>query len=71
MCRTLSVMLAFLLSTASWMSDVAATPQPDSCPEHKPLVVNAFATFHNVVDEGLDGHVWALNSRTQYIQIRR
>lgn len=63
------VLLPLILACALWMGDAGAKPQPDSCPEDKPMVVNAFATFRNVVDEGLDGHVWALDQGTQHIQI--
>ena len=58
-----------MVLTGLWFAEASAKPQPDGCPEDKPMVVSAFATFRNVVDEGLDGHVWALDQGTQYIQI--
>ena len=63
------VLLPLILASALWIADARAKPQPDGCPEDKPMVVNAFANFRNVADEGLDGHVWALDQGTQYIQI--
>lgn len=64
-----TLLMPLVMASALWSGVANAKPQPDGCPEDKPLVVNAVATFRNVVDEGLDGHVWALDQGTQYIQI--
>ena len=67
----LTLGLALILTPVIWQSGAYAKPQPDGCPEDQPMVVDAFASFRNVADFGLDGHVWALDEGTQYIQIWR
>lgn len=47
----------------------AANPQPSGCPTNKPLVVNSYATYENALDYGADGHIWARDAATHYIQI--
>jgi hypothetical protein len=58
-----------VVTLAVFGSQVGAKPKPDSCDEDKRKVVDAYATFSNVADFGLDGHVWALDSGTQSIEI--
>ena len=47
----------------------AASAAVQGCPGGGPLVVNAYATYRNVVDLGADGHVWALDAARWSIQI--
>jgi hypothetical protein len=44
--------------------------KPDSCPTNKPLVVNAYATIENGLDYGADGHIWAQDTLTNFVQVR-
>jgi len=62
--------LAVLAATALVVNAAAAgTVKPDSCPTNKPLVVDSYGTFENSADYGADGHVWALDAGTHFIQI--
>ena len=54
--------LAIVPQTAS-----AAAGAP--CPGGGKLVVNAYATYRNSADIGTDGHVWALDTARESIQI--
>lgn len=65
----LTRVLLMMTSSLVVVANALAKPQPDGCPEDKPMVVNSFATFRNVADQGTDGHVWALDFGTKYIQI--
>src|SRR6188508_673039 len=47
----------------------AASAAVERCPGGGPLVVNAYATFHDLVDFGADGHVWALTAGRASMQI--
>jgi hypothetical protein len=66
----LSAVFATVLAMVSFVgATAAATPQPQSCPTNKPLVVDSYFTAENSADTGPDGHVWALDSGTRYIRI--
>jgi len=66
----LSAVVAVLAATALVVNAAAAgTVKPDSCPTNKPLVVDSYGTFENSADYGADGHVWALDAGTHFIQI--
>jgi hypothetical protein len=64
----LGALVVSLLATIS-LAGASATVKPDSCPTDKPMVVNSYVTYENVVDTGVDGHVWALDAATRYFQI--
>jgi hypothetical protein len=59
-----------LLATLS-LADASATVKPDSCPTDNPMVVNSYARYENLADNGADGHVWALDAATRSFQIWR
>jgi hypothetical protein len=67
----LSAFVAAVLATVSLVDASAAVVKPDSCPTNKPLVVNSYFTAENSADYGADGHVWALDAGTRFIQISR
>ena len=60
-----------LVAPASVATGASAATKPDGCPTDKPMVVDASATFRNLADFGADGHVWALDQGTSYIQLWR
>jgi len=68
----LSVAVAALLAPLTLVdaSAAAKTVKPDSCPTDKPLVVDGYANLKNGFDYGADGHVWALDTFTNWVQIR-
>ena len=47
----------------------AAAGSADPCPGGAPLLVNSFATSRNLADFGADGHVWALDTARESMQI--
>src|SRR5262245_41295518 len=46
-----------------------ASAASKGCPGGGPLVVNAYGTYRNSADYGADGHVWALTTARESIQI--
>jgi hypothetical protein len=65
---------AAVLATLAVMDASAAVVKPvkpNSCPTNKPLVVDGYANYTNDFDYGADGHVWAIDNYTNFIQIRR
>jgi hypothetical protein len=64
----LGAVVAAVLATFS-PAGASAAVKPDSCPTDKPLVVNSYFTAENSADYGADGHVWALDAGTRFIQI--
>jgi hypothetical protein len=66
----LSAAVGVLVASGALVNASAAgNPQPAGCPTDKPLVVNSYDTITNAADYGADGHVWALDTMTNTIQI--
>ena len=63
------VTLLGLLFVSGAPPAAAATPQPDSCRQDKPLVVDGTLTIDNVTDVGSGGHVWALDKITERVRV--
>jgi hypothetical protein len=63
--------LGIVLAPLWSMPHASAATKPDSCPTGKPMVVNAYDTVRNIADLGADGHVWALDTYTETVQIWR
>ena len=65
-----SVMAAAIaFATLATMPQTAAAAAVEGCPGDGPLVVNSYGTYRNSADFGADGHVWALDTARESIQI--
>jgi len=57
------------MAALATMPQTAAAADAAPCPGGGTLVVNSYGTYRNSADFGADGHVWALDTARESIQI--
>ena len=65
----LATVVGAAVAALATVPQTAASAAVERCSGGGPLVVNADATYRNVIDLGADGHVWALDAARWSIQI--
>ncbi len=65
----LALTLCFTLLATGATSATATPTDLDSCPSDRPTLYDVTIGNTNVADYASDGHVWALDSYTQHVQV--